>query len=198
MRTFSYAVVLTGGIASGKSTVAKIFKEEGFVIVDADKIAHMVLDREYKSISKLFGLKYITDNRVNRKALGRLIFGNPTEKKKLENFIHPLIYREIEEQSMELDKIKNPYIIDIPLFFETNRYPIKKSIVVYIPKEEQLKRLMQRDGSTKKEALLRIDAQMDIEIKRTKASYLINNNRDLNSLQEECAKVKQKILSDFR
>jgi len=198
MKAFKYATVLTGGIATGKSTVLKIFTEWGFDFIDADKIAHMVLQRETNQIAKIFGSKYIVNGKVDRKALGKLIFGEPKEKKKLENLLHPLIYREIESQSMILDALKKPYLIDIPLFFETNRYPIEKSIIVYIPRKKQLSRLMQRDGSSEQEALQRIDSQLDIELKKNKASYFINNSGDLNSLQEECVKVKQKILSDFR
>jgi dephospho-CoA kinase len=198
MKAFKYATALTGSIATGKSSVLKIFIKWGFSFIDADRTAHMVLQREKREIAKIFGLEYIVDNRVDRKALGELIFANSKEKKKLENLLHPLIYREIESQSRILDSLKKPYLIDIPLFFETNHYPIEKSIVVYTPREIQLNRLMQRDDLSKKEALQRIDSQLDIEIKKDRASYLINNSEDLNSLQEECAKVKQKILSDFR
>ena len=197
MKAFRYATVLTGGIATGKSTVLKIFTKWGFSFIDADRTAHKILQQESENIAKLFGSEYIINNRVDRKALGKLIFANPKERKKLENFIHPLIYREIESQSKRLDSLKKPYIIDIPLFFETNRYPIDRSIVVYTPKVKQLERLMQRDLSSKEEAMKRIDAQMDIESKREKSTYLIDNSGDLNSLQEECAKVRKKILSDF-
>ncbi|HHB94891.1 MAG TPA: dephospho-CoA kinase, partial [Campylobacterales bacterium] len=128
---FKYAIVLTGGIATGKSSVAKIFKEFGFYIIDADKIAHKILDSNYIAIRELFGTKYIENQKVNRKELGKLIFSNSLAKQRLEELLHPLIYQEIERQSIEYDSYKKPYIIDIPLFFETNRYPIEKNIVVY-------------------------------------------------------------------
>ncbi|NEW60075.1 dephospho-CoA kinase [Sulfurovum sp. bin170] len=198
MKSFRYAVVLTGSISTGKSTVVEILNQKGFSFIDADRVAHTILDREYKKIAELFGLEYIIDSKVDRKALGRLIFANPKEKKKLEKTLHPLIYKEIKRQSKRLDNLKKPYIIDIPLFFETNRYPIEKSIVVYTPKEKQLERLIKRDTFSKEEAEQRIDSQIDIEIKREKATYLIDNSGDLNALQEECARVKEKILSDFR
>ena len=193
---FDYALVLTGGIATGKSTVANIFKEFGFKIIDADKIAHKTLEINQAKIIELFGKEYVIDGEVNRKALGRLIFANKEAKLKLENLLHPLIFSEIEKQSKELDRDKKPYLVDIPLFFETNRYPIKKSIVVYVPKELQLERLIKRDGITKEEALQRIDAQLPIEEKRERATYIIDNKKDLETLQHECAILKNKIIRE--
>ncbi len=195
--SFKYAIALTGSIATGKSSVSTIFKSFGFNIIDIDKIAHNILDKNYLNISKLFGKEYIIEKRVNRKLLGGLIFSNKEAKKELESLLHPLIYQEINSISLEKDKLKKPYIIDIPLFFETNRYPIKDIIVVYTPKEKQLKRLMERDNSSKKEAQQRIEAQIDIEEKKDKATYLIDNSKDLKFLQEECDRLKKQILLNF-
>jgi len=194
---FKYAIVLTGGIATGKSSVAKIFEEFGFYIIDADKIAHKILNSSYLAIRELFGAKYIKNQKVDRKALGQLIFSNSLAKKRLEELLHPLIYKEIKRVSVEQDSYKKPYIIDIPLFFETNRYPIDKSIVVYISQKKQLIRLINRDACTVQEAQQRINSQMNIEIKRLKATYLIDNSRDLKFLQEECDRVKELILTNF-
>ncbi len=190
---FAYGVVLTGGIATGKSTVATIFKGFGFQIIDADKIAHETLEKHQDKIIELFGKEYVVDNRVDRKALGRLIFAHKEEKLRLEKLLHPLIFSEIETQSKKLDREKKPYLVDIPLFFESSRYPIKESIVVYIPKELQLQRLMERDKTTKEEALQRINAQLPIDKKKQRATYLIDNQKDLKALQQECVKVKDKI-----
>jgi len=194
---FDYAVALTGSIATGKSSVASIFRDYGVVIIDADRIAHEVINREYLQISKLFGEEYVDKERVDRKLLGSLIFSNKEAKSKLEALLHPLIYQEILKRSNIEERLKKPYIIDIPLFFESNRYPIEKVIVVYTPKEIQLKRLMERDNSSKKEALLRINSQIDIEIKKEKATYLIDNSQDFNLLQQECDRIRSKILSHF-
>jgi len=195
---FEYAIALTGGIATGKSSVAQIFKEFGFYIIDADKIAHKILDRSYLDIARLFGSEYIENYKVNRKALGKLIFSDKVAKKKLEELLHPLIYQEIETLSIQQDSYKKPYIIDIPLFFETNRYPIERNIVVYTPAHIQLERLCRRDNCSIAEAKQRIDSQIDIEEKKNKAIYLINNSLDLNSLQQECDKVKSQIQYDFK
>jgi dephospho-CoA kinase len=195
---FKYAVVLTGGIATGKSTVAKIFKAYGFEIIDADKIAHKMLDLHHEDIAELFGSDYVENGKVLRKKLGTLIFGNNEEKLRLEALLHPLIFLEIEEQSMRLDLVKKPYLVDIPLFFESNRYDIENVIVVYVPQKIQLKRLMHRDNSRKEDAQSRIDAQMDIEEKKHKATYVINNEGNLKNLKNLCDKVKYKIIGDYK
>lgn len=194
---FEYAVVLTGGIATGKSSVAIMFALDGFELIDADKVAHEMLELHQDKIAKLFGSSYIVEGSVDRKALGRVIFSNPEEKKRLEALFHPLIFSEIERQAKEKDQLKRPYIIDIPLFFETKRYPIKESIVVYTPREKQLERLMKRDGSTMEEAKQRIDAQMSIEEKRALSTYLIDNSKDIRSLEEAYRHVKGKILEKY-
>jgi len=195
---FEYAIVLTGGIATGKSTVLNFFIEEGFYVIDADKIAHMILDKHKEDISDLFGSKYIVDNKVDRKALGGLIFSEPKEKLRLEKLLHPLIFSEIESLATEQDKERKAYIVDIPLFFESKgRYPIKKSILVYTPKDIQLERLMKRDSSTNKEAQQRIDSQISIEEKKALSTYLIDNSKDLKNLQQECVRVKEKLLIDI-
>ncbi len=195
---FKYAIALTGSIATGKSSASTIFKNFGFDIIDVDKISHKILDNNYLNISKLFGEKYIVEKRVDRKRLGTLIFSNKKAKKELENLLHPQIYREIKIISNKKDISKKPYIIDIPLFFETNRYPIKNIIVVYTPKKRQLLRLIKRDNLPKEEAIKRIDAQIDIEEKKNKATYLIDNSKNLKFLQEECDKVKEQILLNFK
>jgi len=194
---FDYAIVLTGGIATGKSTVVQFFIKEGFYVIDADTIAHRMLDKHKSDIENLFGSEYIVDAKVDRKALGGLIFSNPKEKLRLEKLLHPLIFAEIERLAKEQDKIKKPYLIDIPLFFESKgRYPIEESIVVYAPKKKQLERLMKRDSSNNIEAQQRIDSQLSIEKKRDLATYLIDNSKDLKNLQQECVRVKKQLLID--
>jgi len=196
---FEQAIVLTGGIATGKSSVAKLFLEDNFKVIDADKIAHEVLSLHQDEIVNLFGKEYLENGEINRKRLGALIFSEPKEKRRLEALMHPLIYNEIERESNLLDSLGNPYLIDIPLFFENEgRYPIHQVIVVYTTRELQLKRLMMRDNSTKEEALQRINSQTDIEKKRDKALYLIENIKDFQHLQAEYVKVRDKILNNSK
>ncbi len=194
--TFKYAIALTGGIATGKSTVIKLLSEQGFRIVDADKIAHEVLDAQHTEIGKMFGEALIHEGKVDRKLLGEIVFSDVKRRKELEGLLHPLIYDKIAEVSAKLDKRAEPYIVDIPLFYEGGRYAIEKVIVVYATREQQLERLMQRDGYSKKEALSRIEAQIDIEQKRENALYVINNSSNLKDLEFETKRVKEEILGD--
>ncbi len=193
---FKYAVVLTGSIGTGKSTVSKFLSSFGFHIIDADKIAHQILDEQQQSIADMFGESLVREGKVDRKALGAIVFSDSSKRKKLEALLHPLIYNEIERLSAQQDTLEKPYLIDIPLFFEGGRYPIEKSLVVYATKEQQLERLMHRDGYNEDEALDRINTQIPVEEKRKRASYVIDNSGTLTQLQKECERVKEEILND--
>jgi len=188
--SFTHAIALTGGIATGKSTVASLFMLHGFLTIDADKIAHKVLDENVDAIKRLFGSEYISDEKVDRKKLGSLVFNDKEQIKRLENLVHPLIKQKIIDEAKVFEKQKKPYLVDIPLFFEKGDYDIEKSIVVYAPKEIQIKRLIKRDNCTKAEALAKINNQIDIESKKAKATYIIDNTKDLKALQAEVERVK--------
>jgi dephospho-CoA kinase len=191
---FKYAIALTGGIATGKSTVSNLFMLHGFLTIDADKVAHNLLDLHHWAIADMFGTRYVENEKVIRKKLGELIFNNTNEKEKLENFLHPKIKDEIILQSKLFEEKKQPYLIDIPLFFEKSNYKIDTSLVVYTTKEIQLQRLISRDNSTKEEALQRISNQMDIENKKIKGTFVIDNTKDLKNLQNEVERVKGLLL----
>lgn len=195
---FSYAVALTGSIATGKSSVATIFKELDFTIIDADTISHAILDEEHVKISELFGSHLVSNKQVDRKILGSIVFSNTDKRKVLENLLHPLIYNRIVLLSKELDKKKSPYFVDIPLFFEHKRYKIEKSLVVYTPKHIQLDRLIKREKYSEEVALRRIATQIDINEKVKQADYVIDNSGTLMQLQEECIRVKVEIEKDFK
>ena len=186
---YKYAIALTGGIATGKSTVCNLLKLYGFAIIDADEIAHGVLDENYNKIEELFGKEFVKENRVDRKKLGSLIFGNNTQRLKLEKLLHPLIRKKIEILSEKLDSFKVPYFIDIPLFFEKKGYDIKKSVLVYAPKDIQLQRLVKREGKSLKDAKKIVDVQMDIENKKELADFIVDNTKDLKHLQSEVERL---------
>ncbi|MCF6243906.1 MAG: dephospho-CoA kinase [Sulfurovum sp.] len=195
---FEFAIVLTGSIATGKSTAAKFFETNGFTIIDADKIAHKILDEQHLEIKAHFGNDCVKEKKVNRKILGGIVFNDKKERLFLESLLHPLIFDEIKQLSHEEDMVKKPYFIDIPLFFEKEHYPIKRHLVVYTPKDKQIERLIKRDGYTVEDAMIRIDTQVNIEEKRKRATYVIDNSGDLHQLIHECQKVKEEILGDFR
>ena len=192
--SFKYAIALTGGIATGKSTVIDLLAHSGFRIIDADKIAHEVLNEEYLTISEHFGEHFVVEGKVDRKALGEVVFNDAEKRKALESLLHPLIYKCISEKAAKLDKRAEPYIVDIPLFYEGGRYAIENVIVVYASKAQQLERLIQRDTFGKEEALARIESQICIEDKRDNATYVIDNSSNLKQLAFEVERVKEEIL----
>ena len=188
-----HAIVLTGGIATGKSTTANLLKLYGFHVIDADKIAHEVLDTQSEQIAKLFGEQYVEDGKVLRKKLGALVFGNSQERKRLEHLLHPKIKEEITHLAKAQERFKVPYFIDIPLFYETKNYDLSPVVVVYAPKELQLERLTKRERLPRQEALRRIELQIDIEQKRQMADFVIYNSKDLKHLQNEVEDFVQTV-----
>lgn len=191
---FKNAIALTGGISTGKSTVCNLLKLHGFLTIDADKIAHKLLDENSSKIEEMFGKEYVENGKVLRKELGKIIFSNEENKLKLEALLHPLIKEEIIKESKIYEEQNKPYFVDIPLFFEKMHYPISKSLVIYTPKELQLQRLMKRDNIDEKEAKLKISNQMDIEEKRKLANIVIDNSKDLKHLQNEVERVIGEII----
>ncbi len=190
---FKNAIALTGGISTGKSTVCNLFKLHGFLTIDADEIAHKLLDENSHQIAIMFGEEYVENGKVLRKKLGPIIFSNEENKLKLEALLHPLIKDEIIEESKLYEAENKPYFIDIPLFFEKMHYPISKSLVIYTPKDIQVQRLMSRDKIDEAEALLKISNQMDIEEKKNLATLVIDNSKNLKNLQREVERILEEI-----
>ncbi|MCB9097785.1 MAG: dephospho-CoA kinase [Arcobacter sp.] len=191
---FKNAIALTGGISTGKSTVCNLFKLHGFLTIDADKIAHKLLDENSHKIATMFGEQYVENGKVLRKELGKIIFSNEENKLKLEALLHPLIKEEIIKESKVFEEQNKPYFVDIPLFFEKMHYPIPKSLVIYTPKDLQIDRLMKRDKIDEEEARLKISNQMDIEEKRKLADMVIDNSKDLKHLQNEVERIIGEII----
>ena len=191
---FKNAIALTGGISTGKSTVCNLFKLHGFLTIDADVIAHKLLDENSSKIASMFGNQYVQDNKVLRKELGKIIFSNEENKLKLEALLHPLIKEEIIKESRIFEEQNKPYFVDIPLFFEKMHYPISKSLVIYTPKELQIQRLMKRDNIDENEAKLKISNQMDIEEKRKLSDMVIDNSQNLKHLQNEVERIIGEII----
>ena len=173
------AIILTGSIATGKSTVASLLKLYGYTIISADEIAHKLLKEYYSEIKDMFGV-------IDRKELGEIVFNNENKRKKLENFLHPKIKEYILKESKKLEEYDIPYFLDIPLYFETGNYnEFKNVVVVYTPKEIQIQRLMNRNKISLNEAQKLVNLQKDIEEKKEKATYVIDNSKDLKHLQKE-------------
>jgi len=194
---FEYAIALTGSIATGKSTVASLLSLNGMRVIDADTISHEILDASASWVSNTFGEKYIRLSKVDRTKLGELIFSDEEAKKSLEDFLHPKIRAEIIKRSEKQDKLKFPYLIDIPLFFENKNYNIEDSVVVFTPANTQLERFMKRNGFTKEESLKRIATQFPIEEKKALATWVIDNSKNLKHLQQECEKFVEIIKAKY-
>ena len=184
-------VGLTGGISSGKSTVSSYFKQLEIPVIDADEVARKVVEPNSQGaieIRKAFGSDvFEEDGSLNRQKLGALIFSNAENRQKLDDLLQPLIKIMILDEIEEYrQKGETMIVLDLPLLFE-KRYEelCEEIIVVYIPKELQLERLMKRNQYTKQEALSRIDSQLSIEEKRKRATVLLDNQGTIQQLYQQ-------------
>lgn len=192
---------LTGGIASGKSTVSKIFKKYGIYIADADKIAKElgnrkdVIDEIGEKISKIVIDK---NGIVDRAKLKEIVFSDKSKLEILNKIYHPKIREEFKK--IKLNSSKNDIIIfDVPLLFETGMYTLcDKNILVYVNEDIQIERLIARDGITKELAKKIIDSQMSLDEKKSKSDILIENNDSLEELEKKVEIVYKKILEEIR
>ena len=182
---------LTGGIATGKSTVADMFISYGIPVVDTDKISFDLLRKgsvSYNEILSLFGKEILlTNGDINRKKLGRSIFNDNVLRKKLNNIIHPRVRSITSSEVKKHEELgANIIVIDVPLLFETNFLRlVDKSIVVYTTPKLQVERLIGRDSIKKEYALLKIDSQMPIEDKVKLADYVIDNSKSILTTKKE-------------
>jgi len=191
---------LTGGIATGKSTVAAIFEEAGARLIDADRIARDAVRKgapAYHDTVAHFGEAVLQgDGEIDRKRLAAVIFNDPAEQRSLERIVHPQVKQEITRR---LDRIRREtpdalVIVDVPLLFESGMdRGLAAAIVVYVPEQIQLERLMARDALTQPEALARIRAQMPIEKKKSLATLVIDNSGSLERTRDQTLEVYRRL-----
>ena len=196
MQKFPNAYVITGSIASGKSTVVNLLKERGFSVIDADVIAHEQLEICKREILEVFGEQILDEaGKIDRKKLGAIVFHEPKKLKNLEQILHPKIKAEIFFKASQLESLGQVYFVDIPLFFEKKeRYAEFKNVaVIYAPKELLLSRLMSRNGLNLEDAKARVELQMDIEQKKKMAKFVIDNSNDRENLELELEKFLKQI-----
>ena len=192
---------LTGGIATGKTTVSAIFENAGAVIIDADRIARMVVKKNmpaYRQIVDKFGKSVLLpDGEIDRTALGNLIFNDPKKKQLLNTIVHPCVRKETDRQLKHLEK-NNPdalVILDIPLLLETGMHSnLSEVIVVYAPEHIQIKRLIKRDHISRAEALARIRSQMPIEEKKKLATMVIDNSGTKERTRKQTLEIFQRLI----
>ena len=186
---------ITGSIACGKSTVSDYLKDKGYTIIDADKLGHVALTSEdvKRRLSETFGANILVNNEISREVLGRLVFGNDNNLKKLNNIIHPKI-KELILKLQEQHKDEDMVFLDIALLYEANFVDlVEKVAVVYVYKGVQLERLMTRNSLSKEEALKRIESQMSPQEKASLGDFVINNSYRKEDTFQQIDEILEKL-----
>lgn len=191
-------VGLTGGIASGKSTVSQMFKEKGFVIIDADIASRKVVEPDqpaYREIVQVFGKSILLPNQwLDRAKLGSIIFSDEAKRQALNSIVHPAVRKQMESWKNEaLTAGKQTIIHDIPLLFENKlTHLVEKTVVVFVEEQVQLARLMERNKLSETEAKARISSQMPLSEKAKLADAVIDNNGKIAETQSQIEKLIKK------
>jgi dephospho-CoA kinase len=171
-------VALTGGIATGKSAVLAVFRRHGIPTIDADILAREVVaigGPAYAGVVARFGTGILDDTAaIDRRALAAIVFADPAARRDLEAIVHPAVYDAIEGWFAALPETTPLAVADIPLLFETGRQgDFDTVVVVACPPQEQVRRVMARDGATEAEAQSRLAAQWPIDRKVASADHVI-------------------------
>ncbi|WP_461394051.1 dephospho-CoA kinase [Deferrisoma sp.] len=198
-------VGLTGGIATGKSTAARAFARAGAVVIDADRVARQVVKpgtEGLEAVRAAFGDGVLRpDGSLDREALGRIVFADAEARERLNRILHPRIQDEVDRRVREAVAAdpKALVVYDVPLLFETKakgRFDLV--VVVYVPPELQLRRLMLRDGLAEKEAGQRLAAQMSIDEKARRADVVLDNRGPPERLEEAVTALVGRIRAHNR
>ncbi len=191
---------LTGSISCGKTTVASIFKKFSIPVLDLDFVSRKVVkqgSQGYKQIIEVFGELYLDSyGNLDRKRLGELIFKDKEAKKKLESILHPLIFEYEKKFIYNYRKVfpDRPIIVDAALMIETGSFKrYSKIILVYIPENIQIERLMKRDSISYADAEIRVKNQISIEEKRKFANYIIDNSKNLDYTEAQVKKIAEEL-----
>jgi dephospho-CoA kinase len=192
-------VGLTGGIATGKSTVRKILSDLNAVVIDADQVSHdltLANAEGYAGIVSQFGTDFLNpDQSLNRRKLGELVFSQPAELAKLEAILHPLIQKEVKARKQALaQKGVTIAFYDVPLLFEKNlQKQFDHVVLVYAPITTQVERIMLRNNLTHTEALARIHAQIPITDKVHRADFCLDNSTNTEDLKLQVVNMYQRL-----
>ncbi|WP_199425614.1 dephospho-CoA kinase [Thermaerobacillus caldiproteolyticus] len=194
----SLTIGLTGGIASGKSTITQMMRELGIPVIDADQVAREVVEigkEAYKNIIEVFGREILQENgEINRAKLGAIVFHDEEKRKKLNAIVHPAVRQHMLAKKEEyIHRGEKTIVLDIPLLFESGlTHFVDKIIVVYVDEHIQLERLMKRNGFSQDEALARIQAQMPLHEKVKKADAVIDNNGTIEETKQQLLQILTK------
>lgn len=175
-----YIVGLTGGIASGKTSVANILREMGVTVLDADAISRSVSapgGEALADIRRFFGDDVFDGDVLNRRRLGDIVFANAGKRAQLEGVIHPLVIGKMRRLTLEAPA--DIVFWDVPLLFETGMDAHCGEVwCVHVSQAEQIRRVMRRDGLTRQQTLDRINSQMPVSEKKARSQHLINTSGD--------------------
>ncbi|NLI93585.1 MAG: dephospho-CoA kinase [Peptococcaceae bacterium] len=189
---------LTGGIASGKSSVAAWFRKKGISVFDADDAVHQIMAESVmiSAIEKEFGSEYLINGEINRPLLALHVFQDQNMKTRLEKLLHPPVLEEMEKQCREAEKCGEKLIIlDIPLLFEAGWDKFMDEIwVVYVPFSVQLERLILRNGLSGEEAERRIRSQMNLDEKAGKADRVIDNGGSREETEQQLESIWKDLI----
>ncbi|MCH2532931.1 MAG: dephospho-CoA kinase [Bdellovibrionales bacterium] len=190
---------LTGGIASGKSTVSQILRQRGLPVVDADELARDAIihgSEGYKNVVKAFGMDVLNkDGTLNRESLAEIVFTDKSQLEKLESIIHPIV----REQTKKLkDSLKSQgykmAFYDVPLLFEKNMESMfDKIVVVYSRMDQQIERLKSRNNMSKEQAVNRILNQVSMDDKIKKCDFVVDNTSDHENLENQITKLLEDL-----
>lgn len=194
-------VGLTGGIASGKTTITKLLVEKGAYHLDFDALAHEVEKKGtpvWENIVKHFGPSILNEEgEIDRKKLADVVFKNPEKLELLNRIVHPAVLEEWERRVKEIERLnKNAIVLnDVPLLFEAGLQGLFDYIVlIYSPPEAQIKRMMERNGYTEEEAKLRLKAQMPIDEKIPWADTVFDNNSPLEEVKSRIQTLWEELI----
>ena len=189
---------LTGGAGSGKSTVASILRDLGAVVLDADVAAHTVYEPEslgFDLIEAEFGPGYIRDGKVDRARLGELVFSDAGARARLNAIVHPLVREWMAAQTANaLMRGAAVVVQDVPLLFESGLENLYSDVLlVYVPEETQVRRLVEGRGLSEDRARAIVAAQMPIEEKRGRARHVIDNSGSRDETQRQVEAIWREI-----
>ena len=195
-------VGVTGGVATGKSTVAEMFGHCGAIVIDADQLAREVVQPgkpAWRDIIHTFGTGVLNPDRtINRRALGSLVFSHPRKRRQLERIIHPRVAREQQRLTRQAARIDPDTIViyDVPLLFEVGiDKRVDKIVTVTADRETQIARLSKRNGLSRSEALRRIKSQMSMNRKCHLADFVLDGTKDKRHLKKDVAKICENLRS---
>ena len=189
---------ITGGIASGKSTVTEFLRQQGYQVIDADQVVHELQEpggRLYQALLSAFGSAILReDGRLDRPKLGAMIFGNPQLLEQSSQIQNQIIREELAGRRDMLAETKDIFFMDLPLLFELQYEDWFDQIwLVDVTEETQLSRLMTRNALSQEEAEKRIAAQLSLQEKRKRSDVLIDNNGSLEETRQQIRNALQKL-----